>query len=213
MSAPNYLTLANIKAYFANNEVATTTKWDGMINLLIPNVSRAWDRVTFRREGSYAVASDTTEYFDGVPGTATSYAAKVFIDEMAQAPTSVALARNGDPSAFATIPSSDYFLWPYNASHENKPYLRLDLNPVGQTKSWPCVSRSIQVTAHFGYSLVPPDDMMEALYLYVVKLVRKGQQNYLETGTVLDMGQIMVGMKLDPDINMLIKLYQRWRDQ
>lgn len=209
MTLPNYVTPEEVRAYMPANEVATATTWDATVTLLCANCSRAFDKLTFRQPGAYAVADDTTRYFDGVPETATDYLGSIFTDELV-ALTSVGIAPNGG-SSFTALNTNNYWLWPYNAAAEGKPYLRIDLDPDGAVKRWPVRPRSVQVIGKFGYSLEVPADVQEAILLYIVRMVRKAQQNYLEVGTMLDSGQVMVGMKVDHDFQELILMYRKGR--
>lgn len=209
MTAPNYVTPEQVQAYMPANDVATATTWDATVTLLCTNCSRAFDKLTFRPPGAYAVADDTLRYFDGVPATATDYVGSIFTDELVEL-TSVGIAPNGG-SSFAPLDVNNFWLWPYNAAAEGKPYLRIDLAPDGAVKCWPSRPHSVQVIGKFGYSLEVPADVEEAILLYIVRMIRKAQQNYLEVGTMLDNGQVMVGMKVDHDLQELILMYRKGR--
>lgn len=208
MTIPNYVTSAQVKAYMPTNEIATSTVWDNVLTTLCANCSRAWDKLTFREPGAYAVDADTTRYFDGVPVTATDYLDQILVGEIC-AVTSVSTAPNG--GSFAPMNNADYLLWPYNAQLEGRPYTEVMLNPNGGISSWPSTKRSVQVVGKFGYSLTVPDDVLEALLLYVVRFIRKNQQNFLEVGTITDSGQVYIGMKVDPDLQDLVRMYRRGR--
>lgn len=212
MAANNYIALADVKAYMPNNDVSTTTQWDALVTTLCTNLSRAFDTLTFRKPGAYAMTTSASRYFDGVPQTAGDFANSIFIDELAAAPTSVSISKTGSQTGFVAMATTDYLLWPYNAADDGKPYLRIDLNLVdGQTKAWPSQPRSVQVTGPFGYSATVPADVQEALLLYAVRMLRKAQQNYLQVGQILDSGQIMVGMQRDTDLENLIAYYRKAR--
>lgn len=208
----DYLTVAQIKAYAPTNEIETSTTWDTMLATLCTNLSRAWDTLTFRQAGDYLVSVPATRYYDGVPRTA-AYPDVIQIGEIAAVPTSVSISPNGNPAGFIALQATDFFMYPYNAGTVGKPYTQVRLNQAtGSFKSWPTRQRSIQVVGLFGYSTMVPADVIEALLLYAIRMVRKAQTNYLEVGTLLDTGQVMVGMKRDPDISDLISVYRQWRD-
>jgi hypothetical protein len=211
MTAPLYLTLAQVKAYMPTNEVSTVATWDTMVTTLCTNLSRAFDSLTFRQIGAYAVNADVTAYFDGVSIFAGAYTESVFVDELAAAPTSIGVSMSGNGS-YVNLTPSDFWLWPYNAANNGKPYTRIDLNTqTGAYKSWPTYPHSVKVVGKFGYSVTVPDDVYEALLLYAVRMIRKAQTNYLEVGTLLDSGQVLTGMKRDEDLLGLIALYKKGR--
>lgn len=204
-SVPNdYLTLAQVKAYWPTNEIALSSDWDVTINTLCTNCSRAWDTLTWRRPGRYAVSVSTLRWFDGIPATATDFTDALTIGELADVPSAV--VDNG-----TTVLSNQYWASPYNAVDDFEPYTVLLLNPGGGKPRWGTKLHSIQVTGYFGYSKTVPPDVFEALLLYVIRMVRKGQQNYLEVGTLLDSGQVMIGMRVDPDIQILLEHYRKPR--
>lgn len=197
MTVPNYFTAADLKAYWPVNEIVTSTVWDAMMATLGTNVSRALDVLTWRQPGEFAVSDVTTRTFDPPNQLSTDFQTTLFIGELADVPTLVSI--NG-----LAVPSSDYWLKPYNAAAEGRPYTSILLNPDGTTQSWGVKLHSVTVTGKFGYSMTLPPDVFEAAMLYAIKFIRKAQQNYLETGTVLDSSQVMGGMKVDTDLQELI---------
>lgn len=208
MTLPDYVTPEMVRAYMPTNEVATATVWDADVATLCTNCSRAFDTLTFREPGAYAVSDDTTRYFDGVPCTATDFLTMILIGELADL-TSVSIAPNGGNS-YNPLLVDNYWLWPYNAIAEGNPYSRIDLNPDGGAiKLWPSRPHSIQVIGKFGYSQIVPADVQEAILLYIVRMLRKAQQNYQDTGTMLDSGVVLIGMKTDHDLQELILNYRK----
>lgn len=204
MTINNYVTLSDVKLYDPQNEVSTTELWDVMVTTLCTNLSRAFDQSTWREPGEFAVGTDSTRVFDGTPNTATDFIRQLDVDELAAVPTLVTIAG-------ITVPSNDYWPVPYNALSQGKPFTGLYLDPDGQTRFWGSKLHSIQVTGKFGYSTAVPADVFQALLLYVIRLLRKAQQNYLETGVILDAGQIMSGSKIDEDIKDIIILRRKTR--
>lgn len=207
MPANNYITLAQVKAYAPTNEVSTSTVWDATVTTLCANLSRAFDTLTERHPGAYAVTAASAKYYDGVKPTATDYIDSLLVDEMADAPAEVAISNSG--GAYVALASADYFPWPDNA--DGIPYTRIDLNPYGQTKTWGYDRRRVRVTAKFGYSQTVPADVLEAMLLYVVRLMKKVQQNFQEVGQLLDSGVVLIGMRRDEDLQTLIAYYRNSR--
>lgn len=200
----DYVTLSQVKAYMPENEVSTSSLWDGMVSTLCTNLSRLFDTLTWRNPGDYAVSADSARWFDAPLAVASGPEYSLPIGEIAAAPTSVVV--DGQ-----LINSSDYWLAPYNALAEFRPYTSIDLTPESTLRSWGVKRRSICVTAKFGYSTTVPPVVYEGLLLFVARFVRKAQQNYLETGTLLDSGQLMVTSKRDEDLQSLILHYRKSR--
>lgn len=227
----DYCQLAEVKASMPDSAMYTTTTYDVLASNLITRASRAFDRLTHREPGAYYVTADTTRYFDG-PGygmfspiygvrserLTNSYAGAIALrtGEMADLPTSVAMAQTavvataGGSGTYTAVPTTDYWATPRNAAQFGRPYQALELDVInGTTRVWLPFRQGIRVIGKFGYALVVPEDIKETIILMVVRLLRKAQQNYVDTGVMLDSGQVMQGMKLDGDINELVMNYKR----
>lgn len=204
MAIQDYITLAQVKAYMPTNEVSTSSIWDTMVTTLCNTTSRLFDLLTWRNPGDFKVQDSVIKYFDGNPPTKTDYWDILSIGELAEAPTLVQIDGN-------TVLSTNYWTWPYNAALDFVPITALRLNPAGTLKSWQAQLRGIAITGKFGYSTTVPPDVYEAMLLFVVKYVRKAQQNYMDSGTILDSGQIMQGMKEDADLSKIIEYRKRPR--
>lgn len=210
MTLPDYVTPEMVQAYAPSNEVATSTVWDSVVASLCTNCSRAFDTLTFREPGAYAVTDDSTRYFDGIPCTATDFITMLTVGELVDL-TSVEIAPNGG-STYSALLTDNYWLWPYNAPSEGKPYTRIDLQPnSGSVRLWPSQPHSVRVIGKFGYSASVPDDIQEAILLYIMRMLRKAQQNYEDVGQMLNSGVILVGMKQDYDLQTLILMYRKAR--
>jgi len=233
MTANNYVTLSDVKAEMPTNEVSTTNIWDTLITNLCTTLSRLFDKYTNRKPGAYNVTADVTRYFDGpsqgmyspVYGFKTQRlssgytgAIKLYIGELAQFPTSVAVAENGQIDTedganngnYTVWPQTDFYGEPTNAFDEAHPYNFLSLDIIyGTHRIWYPYKKGIKIVGRFGYATSTPDPVHKALLLLVVKYVRKAQQNYLQTGSIMDATQVMSGSKPDDDLADLIELYRK----
>lgn len=210
MTLPNYVTAAQVKAYWVNNGVQNTSQYDNVITTLCTNCSRAFDVLTFHLPGAFAVTADAAQLFNGKPWTATAYQLSIAVPELATTPTLVEISISGSQTAFVPLASTDFYCEPLESPLVGKPFTTITLDAQnGQYKQWPIYPRSIRVTGKFGYSTTIPDAVNEALLLYVVRMIRKIQNNYLEVGQLLDSGQVMIGMKYDPDLQTLIQQYRK----
>ncbi len=88
-----------------------------------------------------------------IPSTATN---ELWTDDMAAAPTEVAIDANRDGTYAVVLASSDYELLPLNAllSPEPRPYMRIMLTPWGRYTVFSAGTR-VRVTTQFGWPEVP----------------------------------------------------------
>lgn len=210
MPINNYLSLAEVKAYLPANEINTKAPlWDAPVTTMCEAASREIDTFTWREFGTYAASDILINFYNGKSPLATDFVTSILIDDLAAAPTTVSISPSGSINGFTPLQSTDYILYPYNAANKSRPYTRIDLNIVdGQVKAWPCKPHSIQITGIFGYSTTPPPDIKEATRLTVIEALRRAQQNYIDTGLMMDTGQIQAATKLG-DVAMKILLYYR----
>ena len=121
--ANDYTTTALIKASLPSGAQTAApsfgTGQDTHIGTLATRASRMIDRYCGRPDGYFYVSADVTNYYTG---DGSMY---LWIDDLAAAPTSLAMADGGvvDSGAgtggtYTAWSASDYRLWPYNAANE-----------------------------------------------------------------------------------------------
>lgn len=81
---------------------------------------------------------------------------RLWVDDLAEAPTTVKLDDTGDNTFATTLETTDFELWPLNADKgpEPRPHTRIDLAPWGSRFCFYPGER-VQVTAKFGWPSVP----------------------------------------------------------
>lgn len=174
--------------------------YDAALEALAKRASRAIDRYTNRKPGAFYVDADVTLYFDGSGDT------KLWIGELAAAPTTVQVAETGVLTTLTTWESTDYLCWPYNALDDGQPYTRLDLDIYNGTKStWYAYPKAIKIAGKFGYSATVPDDVKQAAIIQAVRWFKRGQQAYSDTGAIVELGQLTYTKALDPDVALMIE--------
>lgn len=184
-------------------EVMPDTDWDGvyleLISTLAERASRVIDRAAGREPGAfYPATTAAARYFDGYGGI------ELWVDEMAAAPTLVEVDEGG-LYTYTSLAATDYTPWPYNAT----PYRRLDILRTGNHARWPAYTRGIRVTAKWGFSLLPPEDIKQATLTQAVRYFKRAQQAYQDTGAIVELGQLRYVQDLDPDVAMMITHYRR----
>ncbi len=142
--------------------------------------SRLIDALMGRWAGFFYPTTDTqTLYYDGTNLEEQS------IDEFVSI-AQVSVSEQGGLS------STDYTDWtlnveyltrPYNAAALNKPIDRLELVYFNGTKSaWYGFQRSVRVTGIPGYSLTPPDIVVQAAKIQAVQWFMRAKQGYQTAG-------------------------------
>jgi hypothetical protein len=184
-------------------DVEWSGKYNEQIALLITRASRLVDRYTGRGEGAFAVETATVRYFDG------SGKRFQWVDEMAAAPTTVAVSDTG-ALTYTTWAATDYMLWPYNAATLGRPYIRLDIDQLnGNYAVWWKFPQSVKITAKWGYSTDVPAHVDQAVVIQTVRWFKRAQQGFQDVGAVFELGQLRYVKQLDPDVQLILDGYRR----
>lgn len=209
----DYCTATEIKNHLTDSQLDAT--YDNILATLATRASRAIDRFTKRANGAYAVSADSTRYFDG------TYDLELLVDELAAAPTSVAVAESGDVDdsngtggTYTAWAASDYLLWPANALQWGLPFEALIIDRINGTKSaWYTYRKGIKIVGKFGYSTTPPEEIKEACIIQAVRYFKRGQQAFMDTSANPMFQQMPYGVVtvagLDPDVELLLNHFIR----
>lgn len=203
----DYVNLIELKAVLPDEDWGT--KYDPSLSWLITRASRMIDKFTQREPDTFLVDADTVRYFDG----RADQPHEVWIGELAQAPTTVEAAEGGvmdDASGangtYTTWATSDYLLWPDNAVLQNVPFLRLDVETLNGTKAnIPPYRKAMKITGRFGYSLLVPDDVKQAVTIQCMRWFKRGQQAFKDVGAITELGQLQFVQKIDPDVGNIVE--------
>jgi len=200
--AADYCTADEVKAAMPDGNWGAT--YDALIALLAARASRAIDRYTKREPGAYAVAADSTRYFTSEGDTS------LYIGELAAAPTTVSIAEAGDITDLTALVATDYILEPYNALAEGIPYNFIKLDVLnGDWAYWPGFQKSIVIVGKFGYAAAAPDDVKQCAIIQCARWFKRGQQGFVDTGAILELGQLTYTRALDPDVSMMIDFLRK----
>lgn len=193
----SYATVSQLKE--AMPDVAWSDVYDTAGTVLLERASRAIDAYCKRAPGAFAVTEATVRTFDG------SGTAMLWVDEMAETPVEVAVAEANNLTEYTVYAATSYYAWPDNAPAYGEPYTRLDLNGTNGARQVWCKGRqTVKVTAKFGFSTVPPDEIVQATIILAVKWFKRGQQAYADTGAISDLGKLTYTRALDPDIETIL---------
>lgn len=185
--------------------------YNTLITTLALRASRLIDKLTRREVGAYANNTAGTRYFDG------NGELSLWVDEMADAPASVAVAESGQVDGaggtggtYTTWTVTDYAPWPYNALAQGKPYLRLDVEPLyGDKAYWNRYRKAVKISAKWGYSTTAPVEITEAVITQVVRWWKRGKQGFQDVGAIAALGQLQYVKQLDPDVITIVEAYKR----
>jgi hypothetical protein len=199
MAINDYVTYEEVTEHLV--EVPLDESYQELFEQLITRASRLIDGLLKREPGAFYVSADTTRYFSG------SGDERLWIGEMAAAPTTVSVAETGILTTYTAWAATDYICWPYNALLEGMPYLRLDIDSLNGTKScWYSYPKSVKVIGKFGFSAAVPDEIKEACIVQIVRWFKRGQQAFQDAGAVMELGQLRYVRKLDPEVETMLSI-------
>lgn len=208
MTAAVYVTNTEIKAAMPNPSWDTT--YDTLLTTLATRASRMVDRHTGRHPGAYAVSATEVRYYDG------NNESCLRVDEMAAAPSAVAVAETGliDDSTdangtYTTWASSDYYLMPYNSGDTVTPFYELHVAPYGTKSVWYGFRRGVKITAKFGYATTVPEPIATATIIQAAWLYKRGMQGYENTSAIVELNQLVYSGSIDPTAKMILDEYRR----
>lgn len=196
----DYCTNTEIKAALPDGNWGSS--YDILLATLATRASRAIDLFLGRQPNAFAASSDETRYFDGEGRSS------LWVGELAAAPTSVAVDEAGDGN-YTTWEATDIILWPYNAALNGEPYLRLDINPLGNKTIFPAFPKAVKIVGKFGYATAVPEIIKMATIIQAVRWFKRGQQGFEDTGAVAELGQLKYVQGLDPDVAEMIMYLRR----
>lgn len=198
MAGVSYASLEQIKAHLES--AAWGTQFDAILTTLASRASREIDSYLKRSPGAFAVSTDTVRFYDGSGG------AELLIDELAAAPTEIAVDEGGSLS-YTVWSTSDYRMRPYNAPAEGIPYTAVVINTLTGSKStWYSYPQAVRITGKFGFSTTAPDEIVEATIIQTVRWFTRGRQAFQDAGAIQELGRLKFVQKLDPDVQTLIEL-------
>lgn len=209
--ANDYSTLASVKELLPLN--AWTSAYETVVTSLLTRASRLIDEYYPDREpGAFAVSSTSARYFDG------SGKMKLWIDELAAAPESVAVAETGDiddsintGGTYTAWDASDYILWPYNALAKKMPVQRLDIDALNGSKSvWYSFPKSVKIAGYWGFATTTntPDTIVHACEAQVLRMFGESQQKYADVGAIPQLNQLKYAKALHPEVKMILDAAQ-----
>jgi len=202
----DYVSVAEIKADMPDSDIESMSDYDTVLSEMITAASRLIDKEVGGGKDYFDVpTTDTIRYFDG------SGEEEQYVDPMISL-TSVSVSESGGRASSNYTDwteDTDYYVWPYNYSALNKPIEKLIVdNFAGSKGKFYSVKKGIKVTGRFGYSDNPPDDIVQAVKITVMRWFMRSKQAYQDTSASAELGQLMYTKSLDPDVIEILKQYK-----
>jgi len=149
-----YCTLAEVKLRVWPTDAAANSTEDTLLEDMVMAASRTIDNDTSRR--FFTTSSDETRTYQ-----ATSFDSLCFIDILSV--TSLKTDDDGDGVYETTWATTDFFLAPFTAALDGKPYTVIHTTPNGSYTFPVGAYAGVQVVGKFGYSSTAPKDIKEAV--------------------------------------------------
>lgn len=206
--ANDYITQAEMEAERPDTTWGTT--YDTLMTAIATAASRYIDSLCLKPAGYFYAGTAAARYFDGNGGL------MLWVDDMAAAPTVVAVAETGDVDGaagtggtYTTWAATDYYCWPMNAAGIGAPYQALKIDAINGSKStWYAYPRGVKITAQWGGYTAVPSDIKRATMAEAIRMFDKARQGYRDTGGILELGKLTYSKAIDPATALLIAHYK-----
>jgi len=184
-----------------------TTFIDEELTTALSVASDAIDEVCggrkFRLDTSEQAEPTTRYYRPQSPGV-------VIVDDIVSVET-LEVDGDGDGDFEDTLEEGDFFLWPYNALLDGRPYTQIHCNPVTYSNGLPYrFERSVAVTGIFGWPTLP-SFLKVATSMLAVRLVKRMREAPfgVAVSAGIEVGSAVRIARADPDIMSLCEPYTR----
>jgi hypothetical protein len=195
----DYCSLSALKAKLGIDD----TDDDGDLNDVIDAVSRQIDKETRRR--FYSTAADEVRYYT------PKYSDMLFPQDDILSITSLECDIDSDGTYEESwTEDTDYYLQPFNAALDGKPYTWIELAPNGSYAFPKKVKKSVKITGKFGYCAIAdlPATIREACLLQCERIFKRKDAPFGIAGTP-EMGMLRLQNELDPDVQRMLSSYIR----
>lgn len=180
-----YLTVSDLKTYL---DIQGTSD-DALLQSLIDSAVALVERYTGRR---FEAVSDTRAFDE------RHYRGRVLF--LGEEVVSVSSVVNGNGQ---TVSSSDYVLLP----RDGPPYWAVELRPGHGWVTTP--TQDIQVTAQWGYSSSPPQDIVHAVRRLAAYFYRQKDAQVFDVTAVPEAGVITIPKGIPADVKVILNRYRR----
>lgn len=170
----------------------SASTYDAEIDSIIDAASALIDKYCAVPDGGFAVAGDTTRYYDGE----NLHCGVLSLDSPCISVTTLT-----DASGF-TFASNAYRLWPFNQTPKRKIHLL-----SGWAWNWIQDGR-ITVTGKFGYATDPPAPIREACAIYTGWLFKRWQAALQDATANAELGQVIYSSDMPKQVKSILNFYK-----
>ena len=171
-----------------------------MLSMLCLRASRALDSLCHVEPGAFKTEVDQTRYFMGSGKSCQD------VGMLAAAPTAVYISSTGSVTTYdITLATTDYFCWPYNWELQREPIRRLELDTLnGNYATFYKFPKSVKIVGKYGYSVVVPHEIEQAVSVQTVRWFQRAQQMYADAGVIAELSQMQFLRAVDPDVESIV---------
>lgn len=202
-----YITLAELQAVAIPTNVSPTSAGNTKFEYTIEAASRLIDKYTGRR-------------FYNVPETRyyTSDDIQVLETDDFTSVNALKTDTNGDGTYETTWNTTDYNLWPYNASLDGKPYMAIEVAEGSNYDFGIAYPKGVLLSANFGYvsgtqaATAAPDLIHQACLMISLRYLER-KNTILGIAGNLQLGEkrvLIPDITLDPDIKTMLDGFRRF---
>lgn len=201
---PAYTTLALLKAQVRVTDSADDTAFTAAIEA----ASRAIDHECGRQFGVVSPAVARTYSYD--PCLIIDDSPALEIDDLSSVTSLTVETDEDDTGTYATdlTISTDFAVWPYNASADGRPYTHL-LTKGSSFYAWPRYPNAIRVTGLFGWAAVPAV-VSSACLIQAARFFVRRDASFGIAGSPELGNEMRLLDRLDPDVAVLLSSVKRY---
>ena len=201
-----YITLTELRNAILPDNVPAISLADQRYERIIEAASRVIDHYCGRR---FYGASETRYYTADNPD-------RLFIDDLTTV-TTLQTDTGGDGTYETTWATTDYNLWPYNASADSKPYTAIETTAYGANDFPTSIRKGVKIVGVFGYVASTaaatgcPDEIHEACMIICNRyLMRKDTPLGISGNPTLGEQRVVIPRAtLDPDVRDMLEPFRR----
>ena len=203
----DYVTAEEVKIDLVDSGIRDTDEYNAVLRVYITAASRLIDHEVGGWDNYfYPTTDDETRHFDGSGELIQNIDPCISL-------TSVEVSESGgrEASDYTTwTEDTDFYISPYNYAEVGIPIRSLIVdNDAGSKGYFMRVRKGVKVKGIFGYSSTPPDIIMLACKIQVMRWFMRAKQSWQDAGVNSAIGEMLYIQDLDPAVKRLLAPYRR----
>lgn len=181
------------------------TEYDTVLSALITAASRLVDEQVGKWANYFYPSTDAEiRYYNAFDGHCLE------IDE-AVSVTEVAVSEGGEVTStgYTVWADTDYIEAPYNHARTGEPIRWLEVDTVnGSHSGFSSYPKGNRVTAVFGYSATPPEEIKRATIIQAISMFMQDKQGWRDAGASAELGQLVYNKNIHPVAAEILQQYK-----